>query len=128
VSQASGKVRRTILVVEDDEVTRTLVERALSMTHDVRVAVDGVEAMAAMQRAPTPDLVICDVMMPKADGFHFVEAMKHRKEFERVPVVFLTAKTHPLDVVRGINAGARHYITKPFKIQDLVAKIDKILG
>jgi DNA-binding response OmpR family regulator len=123
-----AKKKRVVLVVDDDGVTRTLIKAALGTAYEVHAAADAVEAEALLDKMPTPDLVVCDVMMPKVDGFRFVQSMKVRAGFEKIPVMFLTAKTHPLDVVRGINAGARHYVTKPFKIEELVAKVAKILG
>lgn len=125
---ANAKQKRVILVVDDDGVTRTLIKTALGSSYTVHEAGDAMEAMTMLDSIPVPDLVVCDVMMPKVDGFRFVAEMKKRPGFDRIPVMFLTAKTHPLDVVRGINAGARHYVTKPFKIEELVTKVAKILG
>ena len=124
----STKNARTILVVDDDAVTRRLVATALSAAYTVHAAEDAADALAILERIPVPDLIVCDVMMPKVTGINFVTAIRKRPGFERVPVVFLTAKTGPLDVVQGINAGARHYIAKPFKVADLLAKVAKIVG
>jgi DNA-binding response OmpR family regulator len=119
--------RKRILVVDDDAQMRELVSRALEIDYAVDTATDPTDASTLLTRIPVPDLIVCDVMMPKIDGFRFIEGLKKQKGYERVPVIFLTAKASPLDVVHGINVGARHYVTKPFKLQDLLAKVGKIL-
>ena len=107
---------------------RDLVVKALSTTYLVHAAHDATDAKALLARMPAPNLIICDVMMPKIDGFAFVAEIRKDKKFDRIPVIFLTAKSTPIDVLKGINAGARHYVTKPFKLPDLLAKVEKIFG
>jgi DNA-binding response OmpR family regulator len=62
-------------------------------------------------------------MMPRLDGLALAKGLRKTPGFERVPILFLTAKDSPLDLVAGINAGARHYVTKPFKVAEVVAKV-----
>jgi CheY-like chemotaxis protein len=69
------------------------------------------------------DVVVCDVMMPRMDGYSVARAIKADPKLRSIPIVFLTARTAPMDHVAGIQAGARHYLTKPFKIQDLCAMV-----
>ena len=94
---------------------------------DVVTAVDGQDALEKA-RAGRPDVVVTDVMMPRMDGFTLAKQMKATPELANVPVVMLTARTGPRDVIAGINAGARFYVTKPFKTDELVAKVRKALG
>lgn len=120
--------RKRILVVEDDESVRKLVERALSASYDVETAADGLAALRRLKLQPAPDLVICDIMMPGIDGLSVARNMKAGALTRQTPIVFLTARTSPQDVIHGIQAGARQYITKPFKIGDLLKLVQQVLG
>jgi DNA-binding response OmpR family regulator len=119
--------RPLILVVEDDEDVLTMLGRMLSQIADVELARDGVEAVEKLQGID-PDLVITDLMMPRMDGLTLAKQMKSEPRLKRVPVIMLTAKNHARDVVAGINAGARSYITKPFKHEELIGKVKSVLG
>ncbi len=116
-----------VLIVEDDESVRTMLQRALAMSYEVETINDGLQAMERLGTAPTPDLIICDIMMPGADGLEVARKVKGDPELRQIPIIFLTAKATAADVIRGIQSGARHYITKPFKITDLLAKVQKVL-
>ncbi|MFO0678347.1 MAG: response regulator [Polyangiaceae bacterium] len=120
---------KVILVADDDDSIRDLVVRALGMkftvyeAHNGKMALDMVRAIE-----PAPDLFVCDIMMPEMDGFAVAKALKADNARKRVPIIFLTARTGAMDVVQGINAGARLYIQKPFKLKDLLDKITQVLG
>jgi DNA-binding response OmpR family regulator len=117
-----------ILVVDDDESIRTLITRALSTKYTVHGARDGLEAAQVLQQIPGCGLIICDVMMPRVDGVTFATRLRADPQFRNIPLVFLTAKSSPMDVVRGINTGARHYLAKPFSVKDLVDRVEKLLS
>jgi len=119
---------KTVLVADDDPALRKLVSQVLSRSYTIREAADGNEAIAVLREVPPPDLVVLDVMMPGKNGFEVARAAKALKSSEKVPIVFLTTKSSVEDVLQGLGAGARYYMTKPFKTEDLVAKIKKILG
>jgi two-component system, sensor histidine kinase ChiS len=119
--------RPRILVVEDDEDLLRMMYRMLSTIADVAMATDGEHALIILKAGPVPDLVITDWMMPKKDGLTLVKEMKHDEALSRVPAIILTAKSAPRDVIAGINSGARHYLTKPFKPDELIAKVKKVL-
>jgi DNA-binding response OmpR family regulator len=116
------------LVVDDDEAVLEMLERYLGREHDVIVARDGPGAMATASRIPYPDLILLDIMMPGLDGLGVAHRLRMIPELSRVPIIFVTAKDGPMDVVKGIQAGARSYITKPFKLDELRTKIDRALG
>ena len=122
-------VERTpaILVVEDDPDLLRMLARMLSEFAVVTTAVDGEDAMLKVKGGLVPDLVLTDVMMPKVDGLELARLLKNEPSTTRVPVIMLTAKGTPLDVIKGINAGARSYLTKPFKHEELVDKVKKAL-
>jgi DNA-binding response OmpR family regulator len=123
------QLKKLVLVVDDDASVRVLVSKALQAKgYEVKEASDGLaasEALGAMTRPP--DLMICDVMMPTIDGFSLARLVKQHAELRAMPIIFLTAKSQPSDVVQGIQLGARHYIQKPFSIKDLLDKVEKTI-
>ncbi len=120
--------RKRVLVADDDQSIRTMVARALHAQYQVILAEDGGAALAELSKDPPPDLAILDVMMPGLDGFKVAERLKLLPNAKRIPIIFLTARDTAMDHIHGIQAGARHYVTKPFVLKDLMAKIAKILG
>jgi DNA-binding response OmpR family regulator len=112
-----------VVVVDDDADIRTMIVRALGVTHTVYEAVDGEDARVMLQAIPPPDAIVCDIMMPRLDGLSLAKLLRKDAVLKRVPILFLTARSGALDVVAGINAGARHYLTKPFKVAELVARV-----
>lgn len=129
MSSAAGSPtpKRRILVVEDDVTIVTMLRRVLEPTYEVAVAGDGMDGLSAALKRPLPDLIISDVMMPRLDGYSMVAHLR-KQSVERIPVIFLTAKGDPKSVVTGITVGARHYITKPFRVEELLDKVRKVLG
>lgn len=120
--------RKLVLIAEDDDAIRTMLEKALGSRYAVESAADGNAALARLASSPTPDLLLCDVMMPGADGLTVARKMRALPNAKSIPVIFLTAKGGPKDVIAGIQAGAKQYVTKPFQIADLLAKVARILG
>src|SRR5579884_2302058 len=99
-SPAKTERKRVVLVVDDDPAVRTLVAKALQATgYEVAEAGDGLAASELLGQMRLPDLLICDVMMPKFDGFTLARVIKARPELRSMPIIFLTAKTNPADVV-----------------------------
>ena len=121
------KVKKRVLVADDDPTISRLLERVLTREFDVVSASDGSGALALASQIK-PHLLILDVMMPGLDGFQVAGRVRQIPELRSVPIIFLTARDGPLDTIKGIQAGARHYMTKPFKIDDLLSKVKKILG
>jgi len=119
--------RKRILVVEDDPSVRSLLVRQLSASYEVFQAAEAQSALTLLGQTRAPDLILCDVMMPGMTGMQFAKQLKGMPEFKQVPIIFLTARTGALDVIEGINAGARHYITKPFNMKDLLEKVAKAI-
>jgi len=119
--------RPTILIVEDDQDLLRMMQRMLTALAEVTTANDGEQALKLLSSGPVPDLLITDWMMPRKDGLTLVREMKQDATLKQIPVVLLTAKTAPRDVIAGINSGARHYLTKPFKPDELIGKVKKVL-
>ncbi|MFA9446694.1 MtrAB system response regulator MtrA [Egicoccus sp. AB-alg6-2] len=109
-----------ILVVEDDASIRELTERGLrNAGFEVLTAATGDEGLARF-RADRPDAVVLDVMLPGMDGLEVCKAIRGASA---VPVVMLTARSDTLDVVVGLESGADDYVTKPFEMAELVARV-----
>ena len=116
--------KRTILMVDDQMSVRMLVQDYLTEEgYRVVVASNGQEALYAA-RHEEPDLILLDIMMPEMGGYDFLRA--HRQE-RNTPVIFLTAKLEETDKVLGLELGADDYITKPFGMRELVARVRAVL-
>ena len=114
-----------ILVVDDEDYITDLVSLGLRFVgFDVEVAVDGRDALAKIA-AIRPDLVVLDIAMPEVDGIEVVQRL--RRDGVLTPVLFLTARDSPTDRVRGLHLGADDYVTKPFSLEELVARIEAVL-
>ncbi len=117
-----------ILVIEDEPSVQTLLRKQLTASgFQVSVANDGLDGLVKLETIK-PNLILCDMMMPNLDGVEFVRAIKQHLETQKIPVIFLTAKTDPRSMIDGINVGARFYVTKPFQMDDLLGKIKKALA
>jgi two-component system alkaline phosphatase synthesis response regulator PhoP len=115
---------KKILVVDDKANVRTLVREYLAeQGFHVAVADNGQNALYAARREK-PDVILLDIMMPEMDGYEFIRA--YRKESE-TPIILLTAKLEESDKVIGLELGADDYITKPFGMRELVARINTVL-
>jgi CheY-like chemotaxis protein len=119
--------RPLVLIAEDDQELLAMLGRLVSTFADVELATDGQQALEMVQAGLRPDLLLTDVMMPRMNGLTLVEQVKATQGLSRIPVIVLTAKSAPRDVIAGINAGARSYITKPFKQDELIGKVKKAL-
>jgi DNA-binding response OmpR family regulator len=112
----------TILLVEDELSLALIVQDNLaSRGFTVLHAADG-QAGLDLFRQHRPDLLVVDVMMPVLDGFSLVQQV--RREHATVPIIFLTARSQPADVVHGFELGGSDYVKKPFSIEELVARIN----
>lgn len=118
-----------LLVVDDEATVRELLSAALRFAgFHVTSAASAGEAVAAATAEP-PDLVLLDVMLPDADGFEVVRRLRERHPGHGapVPVLFLTARDRQSDKVTGLSLGADDYVTKPFDLAELIARIRAIL-
>ncbi|MBI3439884.1 MAG: phosphate regulon transcriptional regulator PhoB [Proteobacteria bacterium] len=116
-----------VLVVEDEAALAELLKYNLEKEgYQVRVAMDGEEALvAAEERAP--DLVLLDWMLPKASGVEVCRRLRARQETRNTPIVMLTARGEESDRVRGLDIGADDYITKPFSMTELLARLRAVM-
>ncbi len=112
--------KKTILVVDDEKMIRNLLNINLTKEgYNVIEAVDGLEAIEVATEKK-PDLILLDVMLPKLDG---LSVCKRIKNIMNVPILMVTAKDSELDKILGLELGADDYVTKPFSIRELIARI-----
>lgn len=116
------KVR--IVTADDDPQLLRLIARNLEFEgYAVDTASDGAQALELIERM-SPDLVLLDVMMPKMDGF---TVCQHVREFSGVPIIIITARGQDQDKVKGLDLGADDYLTKPFSVEELLARVRAVL-
>lgn len=119
--------RELVLVVDDDADLARFIEMNLRLEgYDVVVARDGLEARAELARS-RPDLVICDVALPRVDGVEFCRQLRADPGTASLPVIMLTAKNLSVERVVGLTAGADDYLLKPFDTLELVARVRSTL-
>jgi len=120
-----GTAAPRVLVVDDDRAVRESLRRSLEFNgYDVALAVDGAEALASISRTP-PDVLVLDVMMPRLDGLETTRAL--RAAGNDLPILVLTARDSVGDRVEGLDAGADDYLTKPFALEELLARLRALL-
>ena len=115
-----------ILLVEDNRELRVFIYNSLIDTYAVIEADDGVEALEKI-RSEMPDIIVTDLMMPRMDGIELIDKVRHDFTMSHIPIVMLTARHSPDDRLKAMEFGADGYITKPFSIELLLARIDNLL-
>jgi DNA-binding response OmpR family regulator len=116
-----------VLVADDEQDIRSLVAFRLRRAgYEVITAADGEEALL-LTTTRLPDLVVLDMMMPKATGLEVTRSMRVQEATKAIPVILLTARAQEGDVISGFEAGADDYVKKPFSPQDLQARVQALL-
>jgi two-component system, OmpR family, response regulator MprA len=115
-----------ILVVDDERAVRESIRRALELEgYEIELAEDGRQALDRLESESQPDAVVLDILMPGVDGLEVCRTL--RKSGSSVPVLMLTARTQVEDRVEGLDAGADDYLTKPFALEELLARLRALL-
>tara|TARA_B100000579_G_C22836280_1_gene858987 strand:- start:679 stop:1377 length:699 start_codon:yes stop_codon:yes gene_type:complete len=118
--------RNKILIVEDDpNLGKILLEYLEAKNYNVSLAIDGEDGFKKFLENQEWDVVLLDVMMPKKDGFSLARDI--RKVNQDIPIIFLTAKSQKDNIIKAFNLGADDYLTKPFSIEELIARIKAIM-
>ncbi len=118
---------KRLLLIDDDPNLILLVKDYLEFRgYEVVTAENGQEALDVLDK-DTPDMIICDVMMPQMDGYSLVEHVRKNPRTNWIPVLFLSAKGQSQDRVKGLNTGADVYMVKPFEPEELVAQVESSL-
>ena len=119
-----------ILVVEDSSLVQSIVKVALRRYGTVVISTvnNGVEALEAIARDGEPDLMLVDINMPRMSGIEFLDELRGQGAVPRIPVIIVSTESEDHDVQRGLDAGARAYLKKPFRTDDLCRVIDRVMA
>ena len=125
-------MKKKMLVVDDSVLMQTLIEAYLKEFQpydmELRFASNGLEALATLNEDPQIDLIGLDVNMPEMTGFEFLERLKADPKLAEVPVIFISSEISEEAVARGLTAGAKAYISKPFDSVQLRGVIEQVFG
>src|SRR5438477_12922506 len=120
--------RKKIIIVDDDRETREMLKMALELEgYEVTQAANGLRLISTLH-VDRPDLILLDVMMSWIDGFELCKAIKQNAEFKGIPIVFISGKTAPADIERGLECGAVDYFPKPLDMERLLSRVREIVG
>jgi DNA-binding response OmpR family regulator len=118
-----GRARRVLVVEDDQNFARVMRDNLAFDGFDVEWAADGDAALAALQ-SRQPDLILLDLMLPKLDGFSLCPLLRRHG---RIPIIIVTARGQKADKLRGLELGADDYITKPFDLDEMLARVRAVL-
>jgi CheY-like chemotaxis protein len=116
----------SVLIVEDNQTLRRLLEYRIGKRYAVRTAEHGEQALAMVEEQ-APDLIISDIMMPRMDGFALLAALRRNERTAAIPFIFLTARSDDPSRAKGLSTGVDDYITKPFDIEYVLARVEQII-
>jgi putative two-component system response regulator len=112
----------TVLVVDDTEANVDILVEALGSEYEVSVAMDGESALETV-KTELPDIILLDIMMPGIDGYEVCQRLKSDTKTAHIPIMFLTAMTEVENKTKGFELGAVDYITKPFEVSEVKARV-----
>jgi twitching motility two-component system response regulator PilG len=125
------KMSKLVMIIDDSLIVRKIIETSLKREGIDSISYpDGVEALLALneRRCPVPDLVILDIGLPKMDGYEVARHFKTKQQFGNTTIIMLSRRDGVIDRLKGRLAGAKDYITKPFRTQDVMTVIRNNLG
>jgi two-component system, OmpR family, response regulator len=129
VAPLAPGARRTILCIDDDVPLVHILARKLTLDgYEVRTASDREAILAELRRQPSPDLILLDVGLPGISGFDLLHKLREHPKLGAIPVIMLTARASPEDVLHGMTSGADGYVSKPFQFDALASAIKTVLG
>ena len=117
----------SIFIVEDDENIREIVIYALASTGFKATGFETGEEFLKAMETELPALVILDIMLPEIDGLTILKRLRSKHKAKQLPVIMLTAKNSELDKIKGLDMGADDYISKPFSVMELIARVNAVL-
>lgn len=125
----AGSVRgkKTVMIVDDDASMRTRLRASLEPFYEILEAKDGMEAAEMTAGIQPPAMIVCDVVMPRVDGFTLAKILRSNPVMKKVPIMFVSSRNSPQDVRQALMLGACQYVLKSTPIGEIVAKIRKIV-
>ena len=129
VAKLEPLVTHRILVVEDNEHVSYMLDFLLRRAgYDVIAAPNGRDAQAAIRNLPPVDVVLLDLMLPYVSGYQLIEEIRSDHDWQYVPIVVLSGQVLEEDVVQALDLGANDYVTKPFRPEELLARLRRIVA
>ncbi|AOW16831.1 transcriptional regulator [Polaribacter vadi] len=119
---------KKVLLIEDDAIIRENTAELLELSNFNVITAPNGKIGVELAKRDTPDIVVCDIMMPELDGYGVIEALSKNNDTKYIPFIFLSAKTERTDVRKGMDLGADDYITKPFTEEELISAIESRLA
>jgi DNA-binding response OmpR family regulator len=117
---------KNILLVDDSPLNRAIIEKALAGTYSLSTAATGADTFKALSSGSF-DLIILDIIMPDMDGYEILSRIRASEHSRNIPVIFVTSRTSPEDIQKGLDAGANDYLPKPVSLPELRARVDSQL-
>ncbi|WP_028120866.1 response regulator transcription factor [Epilithonimonas tenax] len=118
---------KKILIADDEhKILMTLEYSFRKIGYEVFIARDGTEVLELL-KTTTPDVILLDIMMPNLDGYSTLKEIKKSDQMRHSKIIFLSAKTNPKDIAKGLDLGADAYVTKPYSIKKLIQQIELML-
>ncbi|MCG8669602.1 MAG: diguanylate cyclase [Pseudomonadales bacterium] len=115
--------KNTVLIVDDEPLNIQVLSQALSPWYRIKAATSGVTALEVASSDDPPDLILLDIKMPEMDGYAVCQKLKRRRSTSDIPVIFITGKNSTEDETKGLELGAVDYITKPFSVPIVMARV-----
>ena len=129
VAQAQQFSTHRALVVEDNEHVAYMLEFMLERAgYDVILAANGRDAQAAIENVDPVDVVLLDLMLPYISGYQLITEIRDNHDWQYVPIVVLSGKVLEEDIVRALDLGANDYVTKPFRPEELLARLRRVVA
>lgn len=125
---AKNNTMKKILIADDEhKIVMTLEYAFRKAGYEVFIARDGTEVLEILKEQ-IPDLILLDIMMPNLDGYSTLSEIKKEEKYQKIKVIFLSAKTSEKDINKGLELGADAFVTKPYSIKKLTEKVEELIG
>lgn len=119
---------KKVIIVDDDKPTRDMLQTALELAgYETKLAANGLRLISTLH-IDRPDIILLDVMMSWIDGFELAKSIKKNDEFSDIPLIFISGKKSDADIQKGLACGAAAYFTKPLDMDQLLTKIESLVG
>ena len=120
-------MEKSILLIEDNELTRKLIEKFIELNNYKTIIAENAEDALNILRERSPDLILTDIMLPGMSGIDFVRAVREHPEYKDIPIIVLSAFSTDTDIREAFYAGCTDYIVKPIDINEFSTKLKKYL-
>ncbi len=122
-----GTGGRDVIIAEDSRIQAKILQQRLTTAgHSVRWGVNGSEALRLVKER-IPDIIISDIEMPEMNGYEFCKSVKTDPNLRTIPFILLSTLSDPIDIIRGLDAGADNYVTKPYESEYLLGRMQSLL-